>query len=262
MILIFKRIKTGLLLPSLSLRVVSNSSSLQRLPLVAALFQEGCLLFSQILIHSDVFPASSVVSLSLWSSPHHSPSELGVNFPKAAWHLVLLMRILIPPWVIRTLSLWQRGGISSLFLPALKSQPDVSGEKSFVLLFSPGNLSVLYLSFKMETLFCSDWVLILLVLWIDYPLCSKVQCSVDLFQHGSLLPLSSCMCMCMCGVCMHLCLPQLFYVVSSLPWLYSNSQGLFCPSLPNARIIGTCRHARLSLHGYRKSELRSCLYTN
>lgn len=157
MILIFKRIKTGLLLPSLSLRAVSNSPSLQRLLLMAALFQEAVSYSFKFSFTLMCFPLALLFCSLCEASPHHSPSELWMNFPKATWHLVLLMRILIPLWVIRTLSLWQHGGISSLFLPVLKSQLDVSGEKSFVLLFSPTrNLSAPYLSFKIETQFSSS----------------------------------------------------------------------------------------------------------
>lgn len=80
---VFKWIKTGLLLPSLSLPVVSNSPSLQRLLLMAALFQEAVSYSLKFSFTLMCFPLALLFCSLCEASPHHSPSELWMNeFPQ------------------------------------------------------------------------------------------------------------------------------------------------------------------------------------
>lgn len=101
------------------------------------------------------FMAPLLLFSSCRSFCYPSPAGCWMRFPKATWHLVLLIEnFFIPLWVIRAFSCWQHLGVSSLFLHVLKFQPDVSGQKwlSFFLSFS-SPLSGLYLFLKWKCCF-------------------------------------------------------------------------------------------------------------
>lgn len=103
---------------------------------MAASSQEDCLLFSQVLIHPNVFPVSAVVFLFLREVPSSFSLRTQKEFPQG--HLAFGVVDENSYSSVSNQDLFSLAALRNFFfiLHVLKFQPDVSGQKSFLPLFS------------------------------------------------------------------------------------------------------------------------------